>query len=168
MRKIDKIPTPKIDVSKREVPYIGIDPGASGGLAMLHGDHACAIKMPQTEKDIWDWMANVAHLGPVAVIEKVSAMPGQGVTSMFTFGKGYGSLRMALIGNGIPFEEVTPQKWQKALGLGGRAASGSKTAFKNHLKGKAQQYFPKLKVTLATSDALLLAVYCKKLHGGKE
>jgi hypothetical protein len=35
--------------------YIGVDPGASGGLAMIESDSATAISMPQTDQDILDW-----------------------------------------------------------------------------------------------------------------
>jgi crossover junction endodeoxyribonuclease RuvC len=48
-------------------------------------------------------------------IEKVAAMPGQGVTSMFNFGKGFGVLLGAAAGLGLQTTQVTPQTWMKAL-----------------------------------------------------
>ncbi len=154
--------------------YLGIDPGVSGGLAFVtaQGDVA-ATPMPATERDIWDWLCDARGQSgrPVrAVIEKVggfiqgNASPG---SAMFRFGASYGGLRMALVAAGIPFEEVTPQAWQKALSVPPRKKTESKTAWKNRLKAKAQQEFPQEKVTLKTADALLLALYCMRTHGRK-
>lgn len=104
--------------------YLGIDPGASGGLAVLATDTQEAVPMPETEKEVWEWFRwYVPGMKPFAVIEKVggfiqgNAAPG---SAMFNFGWGYGGLRMALVAAGIPFEEVTPQRWQKALGISPR------------------------------------------------
>lgn len=170
--------------------YIGIDPGASGGLAFVTGGLVKSTAMPGTEKDLWDWIRTGGVVDkngdplPLpassceAVIEKVGGFMASGGTSqlkknvasghtMFTFGASYGGLRMALIAAGIPFEEVTPQTWQKGLGIPPRKKTESKTAWKNRLKARAQQAFPKEKITLATADALLVALYCKRLHEGK-
>ena len=106
------------------------------------------------------------------MIEKVHSFPGQGVASSFKFGMGFGGLIMALVSSGIPFEFVTPRVWQKAMGITPREKSNrsdfteSKTQFKNRLKAKAQQLFPAVRVTLKTSDALLIAEYCRRKHKG--
>ena len=89
-------------------------------------------------------------------------MPGQGVSSMFKFGKNYGLIRGLLIANMIPFLDVPPRTWQKGLGIQPRGKEESKTHFKNRQKGLAQQMHPHLKVTLATADAILIAEYLKK------
>jgi len=143
---------------------IGIDPGKSGGVAVLFADGKMeAYKMPETERDINDIFEEVAHLGNcVAYLEKVHSMPGQGVSSTFTFGKGYGFLRGCLVANKIRFVDVTPQSWQKALGV---TKSDSKKEHKNKLKGMAQQLRPELKINLATADAILIAEYAKKQEG---
>lgn len=152
--------------------YIGVDPGASGGMAVLRESGAEAVAMPDTEFDIWDWFSTLRLTGddiPFAVIEKVggfiqgSPQPG---SAMFKFGASYGGLRMALVAAGIPFEEVTPQAWQKALGIAKRKSNESKSQFKNRLKARAQQLFPDYKITLATCDALLLAEYCRRKRTG--
>jgi hypothetical protein len=101
-----------------------------------------------------------------AVIEKVHAMPGNGVSGMFKFGMSYGGLRMALIAAGIPFEEVQPRAWQKAMGIPPRSKTESGTQWKNRLKAKAQQLYPAEKVTLAVADALLIATYCQRKQEG--
>lgn len=166
--------------------YIGIDPGKGGGLVRLTGEGKVMVdKMPVTERDIWDWLMCQQGISSqdnfYAVIEKVHAMPGygpvcpackrqrnQGVASTFKFGVGYGGLRMALIGIGIPFEEVTPQRWQNELAIPPKKKEESKTEFKNRLKALAQQLFPGEKVTLATADALLIAEYCRQKHCGRK
>lgn len=142
---------------------LGLDPGKSGGLAVvdIHGN-AIAWKMPETERDISDLCEAVSEYKPFAAIEKVHAMPKQGVKSTFTFGHGYGGLRMALICNRIRFEEVTPRKWQADLGCPTAKKDEPKTKHKNALKGKAQQWFPDLRVTLSTCDALLIAEWARR------
>jgi len=134
---------------------LGIDPGQSGGIALLGEITPMASKMPDTEKDIFDLLDS--YDGNRAYIEAVHAMPGQGVSSCFKFGRNYGFLRGCLIALGIPFETVTPQKWQKALGC---LSHGDK----NVTKAKAQELFPSLKVTHSTADALLIALYGSRLN----
>lgn len=156
--------------------YYGIDPGASGGLACIH-ERLVTVPMPATERDVFEWFRPLGgrdHEGnevEFAVIEKVGGYTASGGpqpgSAMFKFGQSYGGLRMALIAAGIPFEEVTPQRWQKALGVTPRGKEETKTSFKNRLKAKAQQLFPKIKVTLATADAILLAEYCKRSQEGR-
>lgn len=146
--------------------FLGLDPGQSGGWAAVSNDGEVLgpTKMPRTEMDIWCGLSVVAQYCRVATIEKVHSMPGQGVSSTFKFGMGYGGLRMALIGNQIPFDEITPRAWQKFLGITSRAKTESKTEFKNRLKAKAQQLFPSVKITLAVSDALLIAEYTRRKY----
>ena len=150
--------------------YLGIDPGASGGLASIVTEGG-ATAMPATERDVWEWIRLWSSVGgkgnAFAVIEKVggyiagAAHPG---SAMFKFGQSYGGLRMALVAAGIPFDEITPQRWQKEIGIAPRKQTESKGQFKNRLKAKAQQLFPKVKVTLATADALLIAEYARRTH----
>ena len=62
-------------------------------------------------------VVEATHKNSVAYLEKVHAMPGQGVTSMFNFGMGYGSIQGILAAAGIPVKLVTPQEWKKYHGL---------------------------------------------------
>lgn len=146
--------------------YIGADPGKSGGIAVIF--ERCfpprVYEMPETEKDLWDIVHDCLHgngFEYIAAIEKVSARPGQGVSSMFTFGKGYGALRMAFIAQQIPFRDVTPQAWQKEIGC---LTGGDK----NVSLVKAQQLFPAVnwsgtkKRRLAIADALLIAEWLRR------
>lgn len=183
---------PKMVSAPSTKVFLGIDPGASGGLAFISDNgheitRVNAEKMLATERDLWEsfqWKGSHGQIVPAAsfaVIEKVGGYIGSGEgekgggrangACMFKFGMSYGGLRMALIAAGIPFEEVTPAVWQKALGIPTRKRQGkkiveSKSAFKSRLRAKAQQLFPSEKVTLATADALLIAEFCRRKHCG--
>lgn len=165
---------------RSEKLYLGIDPGESGGLAVVSNNRDRELyytSMPTTEWDIWKWISDANSVntpdGPLRIqdccIEKVHAFPGQGVTSMFTFGVGYGGLRMALISAQIPFQEVQPRTWQKHFGISPRKKAEAKPAFKERLRGKCQQLFPSLDVwnnTLgiqrSVCDAILIAEYVRR------
>ena len=153
-----------ITFDKRVNYYVGIDPGQSGGLACLdsYGQVVKCDKMPTTDRDMLNWFTELPDGIIRAMIEHVSAMPGQGVSSTFKFGVGYGKLLMALTAANIPYIAVVPSKWQKLLGVPSRKKSGglTKTEHKNRLKGMAQRLFPHQKITLATADALLIAYHC--------
>lgn len=140
--------------------FLGIDPGQSGGIAAVaDGCPPVAWKIPETERDVWSIIQGYGPAGMApafAMIERVHSMPKQGVASSFKFGRSYGFLRGCLVASGIPFEEVSPQVWQKAL----NCRSGGD---KNVTKARAQQLFPTLKITHAKADALLLAEYGRRL-----
>jgi crossover junction endodeoxyribonuclease RuvC len=151
------------------IVYIGVDPGVSGGIAWKHGGSPTmhAEKMPQTDRDILELLHDIAvpSKRAFAVLEKVGAMPGQGVSSTFKFGMGFGGLKMALTAAQCPFELVTPQKWKKEFGLIFPKKLGlTKTQIKNKDKEKAQQLFPDLKITHATADAILLCEYAARMR----
>jgi len=137
--------------------FLGIDPGVSGGLAIVNslGELSDAVGFKNlTETDINDWM--LAYPYSLALLEKVHSMPKQGVKSTFTFGQSYGLLRGVLVANNLKREFVTPQVWQKALGC---MTKGDK----NVTKAKAQELFPNRKITHAIADACLIAEYARRL-----
>lgn len=151
--------------------YIGIDPGVAGGLAILEdtGDIVDVLKMPETPKDLVDWLEGWYGNGAIkgrAVLERVN--PGvfgarkfgqrMGVVSAFTFGKGYGRLEGILAALRIPYDQVAPATWQAALQC--RTAGD-----KNVSKRRAQDLFPHFKITHAIADALLLAEYARRSSG---
>jgi len=123
---------------------IGIDPGASGAVAIIktNGELVHVFDMPSVEVLVGgkakrrvspEMLAAELRLyvdqGATAVIEQVGAMPGQGVSSMFAFGESFGLAKGVLAGLGIPCASVTPGKWKKALQLNaGKDASRAKAA----------------------------------------
>jgi len=151
----------------------GWDPGANGAVCCISLDHSNIIKQVESirfskhsDNDVLDFIArNKAKLKDptrcFGYIERVSAMPGQGVSSTFKFGTAYGKALMAMLASGINFELVTPSQWQKEFGLTKKGQS--KTEHKNALKQHAQRQFAAFNpsIVLENADAYLLALYCK-------
>lgn len=140
--------------------YLGIDPGKSGGFSLISEGRSTANVAAydhMTPTDI------ITTLRPAkiekAFLEQVHSMPLQGVKSVFTFGENYGWWQGVLVALGIPFERVTPQKWQVAMRC---LTKGDK----NVSKARAQELFPALKITHATADALLIGEYGRRLSLG--
>lgn len=112
-------------MSTRKI-FIGIDPGNKGGIAALGEDGAIdlCIIMPVAGKYIDPAaLADIVYMrysscNVVACLEKVSAMPGQGVSSTFTFGISYGIIMGVLAAMTIPYHLVTPQTWRKEVLVG--------------------------------------------------
>jgi crossover junction endodeoxyribonuclease RuvC len=104
--------------------FMGIDPGLKGGIAVLSPDGVIIEPMPTIEDTILnlpelarilrDWAPEIR----MCVLEKVGAMPKQGVSSMFKFGRVYGNVEAMLIAFGIPTMLVRPQEWQKEIHRG--------------------------------------------------
>lgn len=150
--------------------YLGVDPGANGGLAFIHrrGDRLEyeAVRMPSTRKEIWKWFSEIPKYPTNCCIEKVGGWVGEKDntkdpapgSAMFNFGMSYGALLMALDISCIPYTEVHSTTWQAALSLRGK---GGKLGHKKWMKEKAKYLFPRICVTLHTADALLLAHYCR-------
>lgn len=102
--------------------WIGIDPGANGGIAVLSdaGWVVALRRMPLADGRVHagglaDLLREYDYARCVA-IERVGAMPGQGVTSMFTFGRGVGVVYGVCAALSMPVVEVAPQTWRKVLG----------------------------------------------------
>lgn len=154
--------------------YIGVDPGVSGGLAALDADGVIVAtsKMPETPHAMLRWLCDMdakdTRCRPArAVLEHVWASPQMGRSSAFTFGRSFGRLETLLASLDMPYDLVTPHKWQAAMGVPKAAAKtkhGAKD--KNLSKNRALQLFPSYPVTHAIADALLLAEYCRRIHVG--
>lgn len=141
---------------------IGIDPGQSGGIAILDGESGAlteCVKMPSTPMDILNYLKEWNGCSVCYLEDVGNGMPGQSSKATATFARHNGHLEMALLALGISTVKVTPAKWQKALGLSGKKGE-SKTSHKNRIKAWSQQRFPQQKkITLAVSDAIAIAVY---------
>ncbi len=147
--------------------YVGIDPGASGGIVAIGPDNHVLVhtKCPDTVHDLADIYRHICELpgrydscSIKACIEAVHSMPGNSGRSMFTFGTNYGMHLGLLAANKIPYIKCTPSVWMKHYGSMPR----DKKDRKNHIKQLAQQLYPDTDkpITLATSDAVLIAHYC--------
>jgi crossover junction endodeoxyribonuclease RuvC len=104
------------------ITYIGIDPGKTGGLAAVRSGNVIAVAAMPLAGNMIDgvtlhaWLIDQLGTGNILVaLEKVSAMPKQGVKSMFTFGMGYGIVQGVLAAIDISYQLVTPQAWKKVI-----------------------------------------------------
>lgn len=156
---------------------IGIDPGCSGALVALDGNGQIidTLLMPTIKvgtKSRVNGAAIAAWLGKLmwertenwqAFLEQVGAMPGQGVSSMFTFGHAAGLVEGVVAGAGIPLTLVTPQSWKKKVGLIGQD--------KDSARSRAIQLYPGCRLLdqkgkgQAIADAILIARHGLSLVG---
>jgi crossover junction endodeoxyribonuclease RuvC len=166
--------------------YIGIDVGVHGALAVIDGGAADVLDMPvityaqgKRQARVYDPVAlhkflyqlgaadpegrTGTHDIGLVVFERLHAMP-KGSQASFSMGLGSGMIEMALIAAGTRYEKVPPATWKKHFGLL-RAGKGKSREL-------AQRYFPGVdlgkRADEGRSEALLLALYAKRLHeGGK-
>ena len=105
--------------------WIGIDPGKAGGYAWIW-DGAVTVRPWDDEFFVQD-MRCLSLTGEkcMSCVEKVGARPGQGVTSMFNFGKNAGYIEGVLSALGIPYQLVPPAKWKKEFSLIGKDKQAS-------------------------------------------
>ena len=152
---------------------IGIDPGISGALCFMeHGKIVDVIEMPsmadgkknkkqvngsQVFNEISRYIKDKNPNDVKVIIEHVSAMPGQGVTSMFNFGQSFGILKGICSAMNLPMYFVRPAKWKKYFSLINASKDASRT--------KAIEIFPYFSVNLSKkkdankADAILIASY---------
>lgn len=109
---------------------IGIDPGAKGAWAILDNDGTVAgcdiFPYKGDDVDWWRWTQTMGQIVGAdakalvaataeAYVEKVHAMPSQGVVSMFSMGSNFGGITAALDVGCFPYRLVTPQAWKKLV-----------------------------------------------------
>ena len=152
---------------------IGIDPGIKGAICILKdGVVIDVFDMPvmpvgkknksqvngsQIYNEIQKVIENKDKQDIKVVIEQVSAMPGQGVTSMFNFGQSYGVLKGIFSAMQIPMDFISPVKWKKHYNLINTQKDSSRT--------KAIEFFPYISSKLSRkkdankADAILIASF---------
>ncbi len=150
---------------------IGIDPGISGAICFMEdGKIIDAIDMPsmadgkknkkqvngsQVYNEIKKHINNKEFTEIKVVIEHVSAMPGQGVTSMFNFGQSFGILKGICSAMNLSMYFVRPAKWKKHFNLINSSKDASRT--------KAIEIYPYFSTNLSKkknankADAILIA-----------
>ncbi len=152
---------------------IGIDPGISGAICFFEdGEVKDIIEMPtmadgkknkrqingqQIYNEIVKRINNIAKKDIFVVIEQVSAMPGQGVTSMFNFGQSFGVIKGICAAMQLSTYFVRPVKWKKYFGLIKSEKEASRT--------KVIEIFPYISSKLSKkkdsnkADAILIASF---------
>ena len=152
---------------------IGIDPGISGSICFfMDGRVINVINMPtmtegkknkkqvngaQVYNEISNQVKKFESRDIRVIIEQVSAMPGQGVTSMFNFGQSFGILKGICSAMQLPMYFVRPAKWKKYFNLINSEKDASRT--------RAIEIFPYFSAQLSKkkdnnkADAILLASF---------
>jgi crossover junction endodeoxyribonuclease RuvC len=152
---------------------IGIDPGISGSICFLQdGKIVDVVEMPtmtegkknkkqvngsQIVNEILEKIKELDKREIKVVIEQVSAMPGQGVTSMFNFGQSFGILKGICSSMQLPMYFVRPAKWKKYFNLINSEKDASRT--------RAIEIFPYFSKQLSRkkdsnkADAILIASF---------
>ena len=152
---------------------IGIDPGISGSICFFEdGKILDVLEMPtmtdgkknkkqvndaQIYNEISKKIRGIEKQNLRVIIEQVSAMPGQGVTSMFNFGQSFGILKGICSAMQLPMYFVRPAKWKKYFGLIKSEKDASRT--------KAIEMFPYFSSQLSKkkdsnkADAILIASF---------
>jgi crossover junction endodeoxyribonuclease RuvC len=155
---------------------IGIDPGASGAVAIITRFELKAYPLPLMSngevdaRELYLILTEAVGKQPhIVAIEKVGAMPGQGVSSTFSFGRNVGEIKAVLKVAKLSYVEVTPQAWKKVV-LAGLPWKASGPADKKRAKLVAASYVekrfpfsnirgPKGGVKDGLADAICLALY---------
>lgn len=151
--------------------FIGIDPGASGALVAIDKDLKIVdyLIMPlkmDGQKSIVD-ASKVAdfieqHEPEFVALERVGARPGQGVVSMFSFGRNFGALEAIINAMQLPLHLISPQRWKAMWDLTGKDKDATRLA--------CLDLFPDMEVLTkkakgqAIADAYWLGLCAKELH----
>ncbi len=102
----------------------GVDPGAKGGLGVIHAEsgryiRSCRMPVIKVGKPLVDVMRVMDFLDnvEVVVVEDVHSMPGQGVASTFQFGRMLGMIDAVVMALELRLERVTPAVWKRYYGI---------------------------------------------------
>ena len=146
--------------------WLGIDPGASGAVALLTTDGEAKVEdYPGDAHLLADLMLNwrTEYRIKLAALEHVHSMPGQGVASVFSFGRNAGIWEGVLAGLGIPSILVKPRQWQSGVLL---KQDGPDT--KSQSLSAARRRWPDLelgrKKDHGRADALHLAAHARNME----
>lgn len=152
--------------------YSGVDPGKNGAIASVDAAgeviRITRFRDAETEGRIGLIIADhFAALPPASYhacsIERVGAMPRQGLSSTFTFGRVYGEALSAILLSSARMSLVRPQTWQRDLALPKRE---DKTAHKRAMKEAAESRWSR-RLVLAEVDALWIAEHARRFGGWK-
>ena len=149
--------------------YIGIDPGASGGIAIWDGKEVSASKCPKNPDDMYALLEIYASKGNTeqtrVFLEKVWSFPSDSHKTAFSFGRNYGMWLAALEISSVKYKLVTPKKWQSDRGF--RFKALSKKERKALIKTYSQDFVDRtdkpINVTYYTADTIAIALSIENL-----
>ena len=152
-------------MTKSRFKYIGIDPGISGGSAVINHDGIMqAVKCPKSSDEmalLFQILIGSAPSDNVKLLmERVWARPTNAVRAAFSYGTNYGQWLGIAASHEIEMNTVIPVQWIKWVGC---PKALKRDVRKRWLKEKARELYPDVnKLTLATSDAILITHYAKE------
>lgn len=144
---------------------IGIDPGKKGALAYILESRDGKLTVNAVNMEQLPFILHRLSMLDLPIrccLEKVHAMPKQGVTSTFSFGENYGWIRGLLEAHGISYQAVPPEKWKKEFGLSSDKAQSVEVCKRlypeAHLLPTARSRVP----SDGMAEALLMAEYARR------
>lgn len=163
--------------------YIGIDPGLHGAVAVLQsnkfigvwdtpttivkrGKKKHTVYLPASMVEVLKRIANDFGSSLTVGLEEVHAMPGQGVTSMFSMGRGSGLWEGIITALGMPLARITPQRWKKEMLADGKGKDKQASIV------RVLELFPETAPQLARkrdegrAEAILIAEYLRRSKTG--
>lgn len=145
--------------------YIGIDPGRSGAIAITEDgtEDAAWIGLTSEPPDILAFISDqqITPSNSVAVLEKVWAVRGQGISSSFKFATNFGWCQGVLDALGLNWVLATPQEWQKELDMIIRGVRTTKEKKSCNI-ARAVEWFTG--INERNVDALLLTIYAQRIY----
>ena len=151
--------------TKSHFKYIGIDPGKSGGITMIHGKDVKTYKCPQKTEDMAILftllVGDTSSYDVKLLMERVWARPNNAVRSAFAYGVNYGQWMGIVACHEVPLQTCLPTDWIRYYECSKELEYQER---KRWLKEKAQSLYPNLNVTLMTADSILIADYASKEH----
>lgn len=144
---------------------IGIDPGKTGAIAVMDDDGILCLEPFNVDKyvDVLSYVGRSTSAKDIKVcLEKVGAMPGQGVVSMFNFGHNFGVIEGILSALRIPYQLVPPQTWKKEFSLTGDKAKSIEVCKKLFPWVDLRATERSRKPSDGLAEALLMAEYARR------
>lgn len=144
---------------------IGIDPGKTGAIAVMDEDGILCLEQFNVDKyvDVLSYVGQSTSAKDIKVcLEKVGAMPGQGVVSMFNFGHNLGVIEGILSALRIPYQLVPPQTWKKEFSLTGDKAKSIEVCKKLFPWVDLRATERSRKPSDGLAEALLMAEYARR------
>lgn len=144
---------------------IGIDPGKTGAIAVMDDDGILCLEQFNVDKyvDVLSYVGQSTSVKDIKVcLEKVGAMPGQGVVSMFNFGHNLGVIEGILSALRIPYQLVPPQTWKKEFSLTGDKAKSIEVCKKLFPWVDLRATDRSRKPSDGLAEALLMAEYARR------
>lgn len=142
--------------------YVGIDPGKSGAIAVIREDGQVETYTfdPSVYATVLDYISK--NTDPICCLEKVGAMPGQGVVSMFNFGHNFGFIEGVLTVTKMPYQLVPPQTWKKEFSLTSDKAKSIEVCQKLFPNANLMATNRSRKPSDGIAEALLMAEYARR------